>query len=193
MRLSPATQRAGYTLLELLVVIAVISIILSMTTLAITSGSAQERIQTEAQRFSALFQLAQDESLLNASEMGIAVTDDSYQFLLLEENQWLPLAQDNSFRQRLMPDDIRIELELDYQHTELESRVSKIGEVSKVGEVEKFAHEDKDKPKPQIYLLSSGELAPPFRLRFYMPGQDISVSIDGHEDGSLSLEYHAPG
>jgi type II secretion system protein H len=192
MRPQTAKKQAAYTLLELLVVIAVISIILTMTTLAVTSGSAKERLQTEVQRFNALLVLAQDESLLNATEMGIAVSTSGYQFLLLQENQWQPMAQDSSFRKRELPDDLKIELELDYQHTDLKSRVTKIGEVEKVGEVEKFSTQDNEQLKPQIYLLSSGELAPPFQLRFFISGADTSADITGTEDGDVKVEYHVP-
>ena len=181
---------SGFTLIELLVVIVLISIILSMATLAITTGSPKERLGTEAQRFTALLQLAQDDSLLSASEFGIALTDSSYQFVILTEGRWQPVENNNSLRERKLPADMELELELDFELAELKSSVTKVGDVSKVDSVEKFEDSESKKYKPQIYLLSSGEIMPSFALKFFMTDNDISFSVQGVEDGSVKIVQH---
>jgi len=181
----------GFTLIELLVVIVLISIILSMATLAITTGSPKERLGTEAQRFTALLQLAQDDSLLSASEFGIALTDTSYQFVILSEGRWQPVENNNSLRERKLPADMELELELDFELAELKSSVTKVGDVSKVDSVDKFEDSESKKYKPQIYLLSSGEIMPSFALKFFMPDNDISFSVQGIEDGTVKIVLHA--
>jgi len=180
----------GFTLIELLVVIVIISIILSMATLAITTGTPKERLGTEAQRFTALLQLAQDDSLLSASEFGIALTAASYQFVVLKEGRWQPVEHNNSLRERKLPADMELELELDFELAELNSSVTKIGEVSKIDNVEKFESSENKKYKPQIYLLSSGEIMPSFALKFIMPDSDVSFSVQGVEDGSVKIVSH---
>jgi len=181
---------AGFTLIELLVVIVLISIILSMATLAISTGSPEQRLKTEAQRFNALLQLAQDDALLNNSELGIVVKDNRYQFVVSTEQGWQPVSNNNSLRERLLPADMEFDLELDFQDTDLKSSVDKIGEVSKVGEVEKFDNKKDKHYKPQIYLLSSGEIAPRFKLSVYITDQEMSFSIQGNEDGSVKIQHH---
>ena len=183
-------NKSGFTLIELLVVIVLISIILSMATLAITSGTPKERLQTEAQRFAALLQLAQDDSLLNASEFGITLNENSYQFVILEDGSWQAVSNNNSLRKRELPADMEFELELDYQQTELESSLSKIGNISKVDDVEKFENSEDKKLKPQIYLLSSGEIAPNFILHFSMPDSELSFSVQGNEDGTVKILFN---
>ncbi|MDH5393800.1 MAG: type II secretion system minor pseudopilin GspH [Gammaproteobacteria bacterium] len=182
---------SGFTLIELLVVIVLISIIVSMATLAITSGTPKERLKKEAGRFAALLQLAQDDSLLNGTEFGIRLADNSYQFVTLTEQGWQAVTNNNSLRLRQLPADMLLELELDFQPASLESSVSKIGEVSKVGNVEKFEDDKEKKHEPQIYLLSSGEIAPSFMLNFLITDTDASFSVQGTEDGSLKIQYHS--
>jgi len=190
-RFNPAKRYSGFTLLELLVVIVLISIILSMATLAITTGSPKDRLKVEAERFSALLKLAQDDALLNATELGIALTENSYQFVILADQRWQPVSNNNILRERKIPDDMEFELELDYQQADLESSVTKIGNVSKVDDVEKFEDSENKKYKPQIYLLSSGEIIPSFRLQFLIPDTDISFSVQGIEDGSIKIKFHS--
>lgn len=184
-------KKSGFTLIELLVVIVLISIILSMATLAITTGTPKERLKTEANRFGALLQLAQDDALLNAIEFGIVLTDSTYQFVNATDEGWQPVLNNNSLRERTLPADMELELELDYQQASIQSSVSKIGDVSKVDEVEKFESSKEKKYKPHIYLLSSGEIAPGFMLKFFIPNTDISFSVQGVEDGSLKIQYHS--
>ena len=182
-------RHAGFTLIELLVVIVLISIILSMATLAITSGSPKERLKTEAERFTALLQLAQDDSLLNATELGIVLTENSYQFVALIEQRWQPVTN-NILRERTLPEDMEFELELDFEQADLKSTVTKIGNVSKVDDVERFEDSENKKFKPQIYLLSSGEIIPAFQLQFLIPNADVSFSVQGVEDGTVKVNLH---
>lgn len=184
-------RSSGFTLIELLVVIVIISIILSMATLAINTGSAKDRLKTEAQRFTALVKLAQDDSLLNASEFGVALSTHSYQFVVMTETGWQPVGNNASLRERQLPADMQLDLELDFEAVDLQSSVTKIGEVSKVDDVEKFEDSEKKKYKPQIYLLSSGEIMPSFMLIFSLADEDIRFSVQGAEDGSLQIKYHA--
>lgn len=182
---------SGFTLIELLVVIVLISIIISMATLAITSGTPKQRLKTEAQRFAALLQLAQDDSLLNGIELGIALTEDSYQFVQLSDQGWQAVSNNINLRLRKLPEDMLLELDLDFQPTNLKGTVSKIGTVSKVDDVDRFEDDKKEKPKPNIYLLSSGEIAPAFMLRFLITDTDDNFSVQGNEDGSLKVQYHS--
>jgi len=76
----------GFSLLELLVVIVIISILFTFTTLAIRGTSPEELIQTEAQRLDRLLQLALEEAILKGQEYGLEFKPDSYRFLLYFQN-----------------------------------------------------------------------------------------------------------
>ncbi|NOQ89435.1 MAG: hypothetical protein GQ549_00650 [Gammaproteobacteria bacterium] len=48
--------------------------------------------------------------------------------------------------------------------------------------------EQKNTTKPQIYLLSSGEITPEFDIRFYILGVETSYIVKGLFDGTLTTE-----
>ena len=72
----------GFSLLELLVVIVIISILFTFTTLAIRGTSPEELLQTEALRLDRLLQLALEEAILKGEEYGVEFKPGSYRFLL---------------------------------------------------------------------------------------------------------------
>ena len=47
---------------------------------------------------------------------------------------------------------------------------------------------EESKAKPQIYLLSSGEITPEFDIRFYILGIETSYFVKGAFDGLLKTE-----
>ena len=48
--------------------------------------------------------------------------------------------------------------------------------------------ETKNKTKPHIFLMSSGEISPEFEVRFYIIGVETSYFVKGIFDGSLKTE-----
>jgi len=169
------TQHKGFSLLELLVVIVIISILFTFTTLAIRGTSPEELIQTEAQRLDRLVQLALEEAILKGQEYGLEFKPDSYRFLLYFENRWQPLEDDKLLRKRLLPENMELELEIE--------QVDVLVEDSK-----KTDEEDEEKPDPQVFLLSSGEITPEFSVRLLMPGVETSYIVSGTINGEHKAE-----
>ena len=138
----------GFSLLELLVVIVIISILFTFTTLAIRGTSPEELIQTEALRLDRLVQLALEEATLKGQEYGLEFSPDSYRFLLYFEDSWLPLDQDKLLRERQLPENMEFELEIEQIDVLVEDDAANTDK------------EDEDRPRPQVFLLSSGEITP---------------------------------
>ncbi|MFV9614969.1 MAG: type II secretion system minor pseudopilin GspH [Gammaproteobacteria bacterium] len=191
-------KQQGFTLLELLVVVVIVSILFTYTTLAIRSNSPEDYIKEEAHRFERLTQLALEESILRGEEYAIEIFTDGYRFLRFTENQWLPLDQDKILRQRELPQDM--ELEVSIEETEIvidlasnsmsEQNLKLDFDLNFDNESEESNEEENEesKIKPQIYLLSSGEITPEFDLRFYILGVETSYFVKGAFDGSLKTE-----
>lgn len=169
-------QHRGFSLLELLVVIVIISILFTFTTLAIRGTSPEELIQTEAQRLDRLLQLALEEAILKGQEYGLEFKPDSYRFLLYFENRWQPLDNDNLLRQRQLPENMELELEVEQIDVLVEEDSASTDE------------EDEEKPDPQVFLLSSGEITPEFSVRLVMPGVETSYIVSGTIDGEHKAE-----
>ena len=47
---------------------------------------------------------------------------------------------------------------------------------------------EESKVKPQIYLLSNGEITPEFKIRFYILGVEASYLVNGKFDGELTTQ-----
>ncbi len=124
----------GFTLIELMVVIVIISVILSFAMLSIGDGGISRKLEIETQRFSSLVQLASEESIMQAKEMGLAFEKNAYHFYVLHGDKWQS-AQNDIFRPRTMPPGIEIDISLEGIPIE-------------------------ENEKPQLFILSSGELTP---------------------------------
>lgn len=191
----------GFTLLELLVVVVIVAILFTYTTLAIRSDSAEDIIKKEAQRMERLVQLALEESILRGEEYGLEIYLDGYRFLRRTEAQWEPISNDKILRERELPNDMEIEFRLEETDIELgkasavkkymaeESALSASLADTTLGDDENDSELDaENKTKPQIFLMSSGEITPEFEIRFYIIGVETSYLVKGLFDGSLKTE-----
>jgi len=187
------SREHGFTLLELLVVVVIVAILFTYTTLAIRSDSPEDVIKKEAQRMERLVQLALEEAILRGEEYGIETYLDGYRFLRFYKNQWQPLSNDKILRQRELP--LNMEIEVTLEDTEIAINLASdamsdqkldLNSGSELGSDKE--EDDKKKTKPQIYLLSSGEITPEFDIRFYILGTETSYFVKGSFDGSLKTE-----
>ena len=189
-------KQQGFTLIELLVVVVIVAILFTYTTLAIRSDSPEDLIKEEAHRFDRLTQLALEESILRGEEYAIEIFTDGYRFLRFSENQWLPLDNDKILRQRELPQDM--ELEVNLEETEIvidlasdsmsEQKLDLSFSLDSESRENNEEENNESKAKPQIYLLSSGEITPEFDVRFYILGIETSYFVKGAFDGSLKTE-----
>ncbi len=164
-------RSGGFTLLELLVVIALIGIILTFATLTLGGDRRAERLEEAAERFRQLTRLAAEQAVLRGEEWGLALDEAGYRFLYLEDDGWRPVA-DPTFRPRHWPEGIEARLLLDGQPAALADA----------------ADGDADAPSPDILLLSSGELTG-FELVLRDAGTEHVARVFGYPDGRL--ERHA--
>lgn len=135
-------SQRGFTLIELVVVIFIIGLIAGFATLSISQQS-DVRLQTEAQRLQHLIRLASDEAITQTREYALQIGKEGYSFLVMgKEGKFVPVKDDAMFRAREFDPDFRVQLELN-------------------GEAVSF---EADQAPPQIFILSSGEIAPTFRL-----------------------------
>ena len=180
-------QLRGFTLLELLVVVVIAGILFTYTTLAIRGDSPEDIIKQEAQRFERLVQLALEEAILRGEEYAIEVHLDSYRFLHSIQGQWLPVTDDKILRDRLLPLDMELEMQL--EDTEIVIKLGDTAASDQTSEADEASEDDKKaKNEPQVFLLSSGEITPEFDLRFYILGVKTSYDVKGHFDGSLTTK-----
>ena len=139
---------AGFSLLEILVVIVIVSIVLSFAVLSF--DSEPDELDNETQRITALMKLVAEEAVMNSREYQVLVGEKDYSFQVFANGQWHDTA-DGIFRRRQLPDSFSLSLTIENQPVLLE----------------KDPDENKRR-KAAILFLSSNE-ATPFELSITSP------------------------
>jgi general secretion pathway protein H len=130
-------------------------------------------LQTEARRFAALVEVAQDEAMLQGREFGLELMATSYRFLEFDSltNQWGELFGDDIFRLRQLPEGTELDLILEGQRVLLDPDPARLdaADDDRMGKpVETF--------EPHIFVFSSGDVSP-FELHMLRPAADQSVIV----------------
>jgi len=93
------TASAGFTLVEILVVMVIIGITLGMASLNAIPSPRQD-LDNEAKRLTLLLQLARDEAIVRNREVAFEATPDHYRFIVRNETGWTAMNQDDLLRER---------------------------------------------------------------------------------------------
>lgn len=89
----------GFTLLELLVVLVILGITLGAVSFN-AMPSERQVLQSDAQKVSLLLQSARDEAIVRNRPVAFEADAGGYRFLILENNAWKPLLDDDLLRER---------------------------------------------------------------------------------------------
>jgi general secretion pathway protein H len=157
----------GFTLIEILVVMVLISIILSMAVISL--GNHREReLREEIVRLQQLIQLAQDESILNQRPLAIKFLENGYRFEFQErvedERIWKTITTPDVLRERSLEQEMEIILRQDGLPVSLENEDS-----------------------GRIVILSSGEMTP-FELEMGWPDDEITRLMTASPYGELVIK-----
>ena len=98
-RRRPATLSAGFTLVELLVVMVIIGITLGLATLNAIPSPRQD-LEQEARRLALLLQLARDEAIVRNRLVAFEANGERYRFVVRNETGWEPVTRDDLLRER---------------------------------------------------------------------------------------------
>ena len=100
-RLDPdvARRSAGYTLVELLVVLVVLGVMLGLVSLSIVPDP-RAKLQRDAERLEQLFALAAEEAQLTSRPIAWRGDENGYAFYRRERDQWIAFDGDAQFKAR---------------------------------------------------------------------------------------------
>ena len=158
-RRCPQSKKAGFTLLEIMIVVVIVGL-LSAAVVPMVSRSSDDILKEQADRFSALVKLSQDESILQSRQLGLRIKESSYSFLQQDGENWIPF-EEGPFRERQLSGNTKISLFLDDIDVSLAEGIA-----------------GAEKTKPQVFILSSGEMTP-FKAKFaFRSGGSITISFD---------------
>lgn len=93
---------AGFTLIEILVVMVIIGVLASLVVVNLTGRRVSDELETESDRLAQLFKLASEEAELQGQQIGWRYGKNGYEFLIANGPQWTPI-QSGEFRPRTLP------------------------------------------------------------------------------------------
>ena len=157
---------AGFTLLEMLVVVAIIGIVLSFAMLAIGGDPRAEELERESRQFAELLRLGNEQAVLRGEEWAVQIEPDQYRFLIYTGEGWSSVADDELFRPRQWAEDTLFDIELEGREVEIVSS---------------------DDPKPTLILYSSGETSP-FTAVFRSDATDARYQVTANLAGEIRWE-----
>jgi general secretion pathway protein H len=158
-RPAPAFREAGFSLIELLVVVVIVAVLALAVTLSV-GGSVERRLEREADRFDGLVHLACERAEQSGREIGVSVGAGGFSFQRLAGTTWLDLDAENELRPRPWLDGMQVRLSREGRSVDLAAR---------------------DAP-PQIVCFSSGEMTP-FALTLAL-GDAKPYRLSGSDDGT---------
>lgn len=105
------TGNRGFTLIEILVVILLISIIMGVTMLSPRSSGPAQELQNETLRLQILMEQARDRALLEGNEYGLSIEFDRYHWWRWSRNEeaWSTF-EDDSYQQYNLPNRLVIQV-----------------------------------------------------------------------------------
>ncbi|MEI8303285.1 MAG: GspH/FimT family pseudopilin [Burkholderiales bacterium] len=98
-RAAARPRSAGFTLIEVLVTLVVISIAVSVVVVSAWPGPRQG-LRDEAERLALLLSLAREEAQVRGVPMRLSADAAGYRFQVFSERQWRPLRNDAELRER---------------------------------------------------------------------------------------------
>lgn len=99
------SDHAGFTLLEVLVVVFIIGITLTLVQVNVSRGESQV-LRDEALRLETLLRLVQDEVNAGGQSLALELQTDGYRFYQREQEQWREL-QETPFAPHVFPETVR--------------------------------------------------------------------------------------
>jgi general secretion pathway protein H len=143
------TRAAGFSLIELLVVIVILGIMVSMVVLSMGTLRSDDPAETEARRLTALIEFISEEALLQGRDFGVEFLEDGYRFLSWDPDAqlWSVVDDEATLRRRTLPASLEVVLAVDGREVAIDSG-------------RRGADRPQDELAPHVAIFSSGEFTP---------------------------------
>ena len=165
----------GFTLVEVLIVMLIITVVISLTVLTVSSTGRDSQLDEESRRIEGLLGLLHERALLEGRDFGLRIAPTAYEFVVYDTRRdlWLMLDQEREFRHRELPKGISFQLQLDSQTVVIKPIDRDLSNGAP--------------PNPQIAIAASGE-GTPFRLILVRDATQAKSAVEGDALGKISRE-----
>jgi len=141
---APRARRAGFTLIELMIVVFVIGLVTAAAIITFGGDRRDTELDKEAERINALLDYAREQAELQTRDYGIRINDLAYSFVVFDvlQNQWRVADEDDALREREFPEGLRPAVVLEGRPIVLDAKKKAIQDF-----------------KPQIMIFANGDLS----------------------------------
>lgn len=168
--IEPSPRRAGFSLIEVLVVLVIVGVMTAALTLSIR-GSGERAVENAAQRARALILLACERAVLSGRDIGFTPVRDGLRFGYFGREGWQPMPEGG--------------------HDELRARALGPGlELAASRDGVDLPLADEPGTEPAFACLSSGELTP-FTLHLARADAELTWQLQGQLDGTIEMRQVA--
>ena len=164
---------AGFSLLELLVVVAIIGLLAQAVALSWRALGNDQEIEQETARLRSMIDLLNEEALMQSRDYGILFTETGYRFFVFDYQllEWVLPQGDRLLEPHALGPLLSMTLLLDGREVPLEPD---------------FESQEIEDAQPQVMLLSSGEVTP-FTIEMTRAGIAGRFELTAELDGQLSV------
>ncbi|HYB32416.1 MAG TPA: type II secretion system minor pseudopilin GspH [Steroidobacteraceae bacterium] len=158
---------AGFTLIEILVVVLIIALITAGMLLSVSLTGRDHELERESDRLLALFTYAREQAELQTREYGVLFADDGYQFVTYDARRdgWRTVFEDDALAARKLPDGLGVKLTVEARPVVL-------------------TRPDAADLKPQVMIFSNGDLTS-FSATLQRDGGVRSVTLTQDDKGAI--------
>lgn len=150
----------GFTLIEILVVLLIMSISFGFAALSFGDFGASRKARITAEQFSDYVTFLEQQAILETTLFGIRLKTDGYQTLRFNGQAWSTMPEKSIFHTRLFPNKVLAHIE---NHRPAQSSLN-----------------------PDIWVDASGNLSP-FVLHFGTQEKPNVVTLSSHHQGDVML------
>ena len=164
-----AAPAAGFTLIEILVVVVIIGIISAGMLLSVSLTGRDRELEKESDRLLALFTYAREQAELQTREYGVMFQEDGYEFLTYDVRRatWRSIFEDDALSARKLPDGLGVKLSVEARPVVL------------------TRPKDATDKTPQVMIFSNGDLTA-FAATFERDGGVRSVTLTQDDKGEVT-------
>jgi general secretion pathway protein H len=167
---------AGFTLIELMVVVVIIGVVIAAMLLSLGGSGHDSQLEQERDRLAALIGYVRERAALQTVEYGLRCEIGDYRFVMYDTRagKWVPDPLDDSLRPRTLPAGLDLALNVEDHDIVLPKRTDATR---------------RDAPTdytPQVMLFSSGEQTR-FKLTLSRTGVGRSALLTGTNGGELTV------
>lgn len=156
----PAKSLQGFTLIEVLVVIVIISMTLTIALFAFGDFGASRKVTICAEQFASYIKLVQQRSILEINTFGIKVNEQGFKtYRFAQQLKWKSMPKQSLFKWHAFPDNLRIQVSVS-PHSSYQ---------------------------PDIIITPSGDMTP-FKITLGTIKNPQLIILNGQQNGNILIQ-----